>query len=52
VKKGWTAERVLRTFGEPLNTTAATSGQMTWYYSNGRSVTLDARGRVLTTVGF
>ena len=47
VKRGWTSERVLRAIGAPLNTTTEANGYMTWYYADGRAVTLDPRGRVV-----
>jgi hypothetical protein len=52
VKRGWSAERVLRALGAPLNTTTEANGFMTWYYANGRAVTLDPRGRVESSIGF
>lgn len=52
VKKGWSSERVLRTLGAPLNTVTEPNGYMTWYYANGRAVTLDPRGRVSSSIGF
>jgi hypothetical protein len=52
VTRGWSAERLLRAFGPPLNTVTEANGVMTWYYSNGRAVTLDARGRVVSSIGF
>ena len=52
VKRGWSAERVLRALGAPLNTTTEANGYMTWYYANGRAVTLDPRGRVESSIGF
>ncbi|MEW6269432.1 MAG: cell division protein ZapB [Thermodesulfobacteriota bacterium] len=52
VRRGWSSERVLRVYGAPLNTTADANGFVTWYYSNGRAVTIDPRGRVSASVGF
>ena len=52
VKRGWTSERLLRAVGPPLNTVTEANGYMTWYYANGRAVTLDERGRVASSVGF
>lgn len=52
VKRGWSSERLLRAIGPPLNTVTEPNGYMTWYYANGRAVTLDPRGRVASSVGF
>lgn len=52
VKRGWSSERLLRAVGPPLNTVTEANGYMTWYYANGRAVTLDERGRVASSVGF
>jgi hypothetical protein len=52
VKRGWSSERLLRAMGPPLNTVTEANGYMTWYYANGRAVTLDPRGRVASSVGF
>lgn len=52
VKRGWSSERLLRAVGPPLNTVTEPNGYMTWYYANGRAVTLDPRGRVASSVGF
>jgi len=52
VKRGWSSERVLRALGAPLNTVTEANGYMTWYYADGRAVTLDPRGRVASSVGF
>jgi hypothetical protein len=52
VKRGWSSERLLRAIGPPLNTVTEGNGYMTWYYANGRAVTLDPRGRVASSVGF
>lgn len=52
VKRGWSSERLLRAVGPPLNTVTEANGYMTWYYANGRAVTLDPRGRVASSVGF
>lgn len=52
VKKGWTSERLLRALGAPVSTVTEPNGYMTWYYPNGRAVTLDARGRVTSSIGF
>ncbi|HEY8517519.1 MAG TPA: hypothetical protein VIS07_18570 [Candidatus Binatia bacterium] len=52
VKRGWSSERVLRVYGAPLNTVTEPNGYMTWYYANGRAVTIDPRGRVSSSVGF
>ncbi|MBY0274385.1 hypothetical protein K2Z84_03515 [Candidatus Binatia bacterium] len=52
VKRGWSSERLLRAIGPPLNTVTEANGYMTWYYANGRAVTLDPRGRVASSVGF
>lgn len=52
VKRGWSSERLLRAIGPPVNTVTEANGFMTWYYANGRAVTLDPRGRVSSSVGF
>jgi hypothetical protein len=52
VKKGWTSERVMRAIGAPVSTVTEPNGYMTWYYPHGRAVTLDARGRVSSSIGF
>lgn len=52
VTRGWNSERVLRVLGAPLNTVTEANGFMVWYYSNGRAITLDARGRVVSSIGF
>ena len=52
VKRGWSSERLLRAIGPPVNTVTEANGYMTWYYANGRAVTLDPRGRVSSSVGF
>lgn len=52
VKRGWSSERVLRALGAPLNTVTEANGYMTWYYADGRAVTLDPRGRVASSIGF
>jgi len=52
ITRGWSSERVLRVLGAPVNTTTEANGYMTWYYSNGRAVTLDSRGRVVSSIGF
>ena len=52
VKRGWSSERLLRAVGPPLNTVTEANGYMTWYYANGRAVTLDPRGRVSSSIGF
>jgi hypothetical protein len=52
VKRGWSSERLLRAVGPPVNTVTEANGYMTWYYPNGRAVTLDPRGRVSSSVGF
>jgi hypothetical protein len=52
VKRGWTSERLLRAIGPPVNTVTEANGYMTWYYANGRAVTLDPRGRVSSSIGF
>lgn len=52
VKRGWSSERLLRAIGPPLNSVTEANGYMTWYYANGRAVTLDPRGRVASSVGF
>jgi hypothetical protein len=52
VTRGWSSERVLRVLGAPLNTTTEANGYMTWYYTHGRAVTLDPRGRVTSSIGF
>lgn len=52
VKRGWSSERLLRALGPPLNTVTEANGFMTWYYANGRAVTLDPRGRVSSSIGF
>jgi hypothetical protein len=52
VKRGWSSERVLRAYGAPLNTSTEANGYVTWYYGNGRAVTIDPRGRVSSSVGF
>ena len=52
VKRGWSSERVLRALGAPLNTMTEANGYMTWYYADGRAVTLDPRGRVVSSIGF
>jgi hypothetical protein len=52
VKRGWSSERVLRALGAPRNTVTEANGYMTWYYADGRAVTLDPRGRVASSIGF
>lgn len=52
IKRGWSSERVLRQIGPPLNTRTEANGYMTWYYADGRAVTLDPRGRVSSSIGF
>jgi len=52
ITRGWSSERVLRALGAPVNTTTEANGYMTWYYGNGRAVTLDSRGRVVSSIGF
>jgi hypothetical protein len=52
VSRGWTAQQVVEALGEPGNVTGIGTGMTTWYYDNGRAVTLDARGRVVSTSGF
>jgi len=52
IKRGWSSERVLRSYGAPLNTSTEANGYMTWYYGNGRAVTIDPKGRVSSSVGF
>jgi hypothetical protein len=38
--------------GEPLHVESNPNGQYTWTYEGGRAVTIDARGVVLSAVGF
>jgi hypothetical protein len=52
VGRGWTAERLIRTLGEPVQVTGGPPGPTTWSYPQGRAVTLDERGRVVSAVGF
>ncbi len=52
VRRGWTAERVVRVFGEPLRVSGEAPGPVTWYYDQGRAVTIDRYGRVVSAVGF
>jgi hypothetical protein len=52
VDRGWTAERLIRTLGEPAQVTGGPPGPTTWSYPQGRAVTLDERGRVVSAVGF
>jgi hypothetical protein len=52
VRRGWSADRVLRTLGEPMQVVGTGAGQATWLYGGGRSVTIDERGRVTAAAGF
>lgn len=52
VRRGWTAERVLRTLGAPERVVRAAGGGSVWDYGDGRSVTVDGRGRVVAVAGF
>jgi hypothetical protein len=52
VRRGWSADRVLRTLGEPAQVVGTGAGQATWLYGGGRSVTIDERGRVTAAAGF
>jgi hypothetical protein len=51
-RRGWSADRVLRTFGEPERVVSTGGGTATWHYSGGRSLTIDPRGRVTAAIGF
>jgi hypothetical protein len=51
-RRGWNADRVLRTFGEPERIIDRGGGSATWHYSGGRSLTIDPRGRVTAAIGF
>jgi hypothetical protein len=52
VRTGWTAERVLRVMGEPIQVTGNPPGPFTWYFDRGRSCTIDQYGLVVSAVGF
>lgn len=52
VKRGWTAARVRRVFGEPLEVTGVPPGPFVWHYEGGRALTVDERGRVVSSIGF
>lgn len=52
VRRGWSAERVLRTLGPPERVVRAAGGSSVWDYGDGRSVTVDGRGRVVSAAGF
>jgi hypothetical protein len=52
VSRGWSADRVLRTLGEPIQVVGTGAGPVTWVYGEGRSVTIDERGRVTAAAGF
>ncbi|HZR80715.1 MAG TPA: hypothetical protein VFD92_06440 [Candidatus Binatia bacterium] len=52
VQSGWTAERVVRVIGEPLEVAGQPPGPFTWYYGGGRAITIDQHGRVASFVGF
>ena len=52
VSRGYSAKQVLRLMGEPLHVESNPNGQYTWTYEGGRAVTIDARGVVLSAVGF
>jgi hypothetical protein len=51
-RRGWSADRVLRTFGQPERVIPTGGGTATWHYSGGRSLTIDPRGRVTAAIGF
>lgn len=51
-RRGWSADRVLRTFGQPEQVVDTGGGSATWHYSGGRAVTIDPRGRVTAAIGF
>lgn len=52
VRRGWSADRVLRTVGEPQQVVSRGEGAAIWHYGGGRSVTVDERGRVTAASGF
>jgi hypothetical protein len=52
VRRGWSADRVLRTVGEPSQVVSRGEGAAVWHYEGGRSVTVDERGRVTAATGF
>jgi hypothetical protein len=52
VRRGWSADRVLRTLGQPTQVVGTAGGPVTWLYAGGRSVTIDERGRVTAAAGF
>lgn len=52
VRRGWSADRVLRTVGEPQQVVSRGEGAAIWHYEGGRSVTVDERGRVTAASGF
>ena len=52
VKRGWTANQVLKVLGKPAEVVSTNRGISTWNYGLGRSVTIDERGRVVSSIGF
>jgi hypothetical protein len=52
VRTGWSAERLVRELGEPAQVTGLSSGGAIWTYADGRSVTVDEKGRVVSSMGF
>ena len=52
VRRGWRAERVIRLLGEPLRVTGNPPGPFTWYYDEGRAVTVNEHGLVVSAIGF
>jgi hypothetical protein len=52
VKRGMSAEQVVRLAGEPTYIDPGSQGGETWYYGAGRSITFNERGRVESLVGF
>jgi hypothetical protein len=52
VRRGMSRTDVQRLYGIPGSVDNGPGGWTTWYYSDGRSVSFDGRGRVQASVGF
>jgi hypothetical protein len=52
VKRGMSTAEVERLIGQPQYVARTGMGWTTWYYSFGRSISFDARGKVRSLVGF
>jgi hypothetical protein len=52
VERGMSRADVQRLYGTPGSVDDGPGGWTTWYYSGGRSISFDGRGRVQASVGF